>query len=243
MANLCSNQLEVRGLNRELLMFLKGLKGKPACYLDEEQVSTPIYTQNTYVPVPEEVLQSKTSQAGVDWKIAHWGTKWDAFQCEEYLEEELDEIVARLESSAPEENGGFIVSFNTPWTPIVPWVETIASQFPQLCFDLYYEESGCNFAGHLKIEDGDMGHWTYEDVVEYWLNEGVRSLGEVFQEFEDLYLQPEDLVSRPTEPEFEWEWKTHLLELLESEVQEFFGSALASGCLTRDILENEFLAN
>lgn len=65
--------------------------------------------------------------------MQNWGTKWDieaelVSDDDEYLEYE----------------------FNSAWSPPVPWLEKVAKDFPNLDFNLRYEEEGIGFMGCAK---------------------------------------------------------------------------------------------
>ncbi len=104
------------------------------------------------------------------WHIDNWGTKWDA----------KDTIVEQLDDQ------NFNVRFHTAWSPPIDWFEKIIPMYPQLEFDLIFDEESCDFCGRMTgiegeidlevgkpyftdendnrvIYDRDKGQWKYED--------------------------------------------------------------------------------
>jgi len=72
-----------------------------------------------------------------EWNVAHWGTKWNAYDINE------PEIV----------KGSATYHFNTAWSPPIPVVKRMAEIFPALRFELVYEEES-DFYGKLVCQDG-----------------------------------------------------------------------------------------
>ena len=66
------------------------------------------------------------------WCIQNWGTKWDA--CDVGVEYEDSEILA--------------LQFNTAWSPPEGVVEKLREKFPDLSFQCFYDEPGCEIAGY-----------------------------------------------------------------------------------------------
>ena len=71
-----------------------------------------------------------------DWRCAYWGTKWDA--CEPHIDNN--------------DINFFSVSFDTAWRPPIDWIDNIMEDFPDLCFELEYDEPGMCFGGLLQAQ-------------------------------------------------------------------------------------------
>ena len=71
-----------------------------------------------------------------NWSIANWGTKWDA--CEPHIDNN--------------DINFFSVSFDTAWGPPIEWIDNIMQDFPDLCFELEYDEPGMCFGGLLQAQ-------------------------------------------------------------------------------------------
>lgn len=69
-----------------------------------------------------------------DWSIEHWGTKWNAYDCE----------------GVPEEG---VLTFGTAWNPPEKVIEKLFEKYPNGDIDWYYEETGMCFAGHCHPDE------------------------------------------------------------------------------------------
>ena len=67
-----------------------------------------------------------------DWNVRNWGTKWDVAVSykEEYPETELME----------ESETSLAYRFNTAWSPPLPAIEALSAQYPDVEFNLSFEE-------------------------------------------------------------------------------------------------------
>lgn len=66
-----------------------------------------------------------------DWCVKNWGTKWDAGEASiyEHSEEEAE------------------IVFDTAWGPPIEWVKIVELKYPDLRFELHYDEPGMGFKG------------------------------------------------------------------------------------------------
>ena len=80
------------------------------------------------------------SQAWWDWRVQHWGTKWD--------------VEATLEDDTSEDYLEYY--FDSAWSPPTEWLQKVAKDFPELEFRLHYEESGVGFTGITKAHNGEV---------------------------------------------------------------------------------------
>jgi hypothetical protein len=126
----------VRGPAKEATRFKKQAAGHDPWMTPKEKASHPPSPLNFHslVPIPENILQSGNAEAGHDWKMAHWGTKWGA--CDAGLVDESD--------------GCLMYSFNTAWLPPIAFLENVCEQWPPLTFILEYDECGMGFKGIAK---------------------------------------------------------------------------------------------
>lgn len=81
-----------------------------------------------------------------DWNVNNWGTKWDVAVSnnEEYPETELME----------ESDTSLAYRFNTAWSPPLPAIATISQQYPNLEFNLSYEEE-TGWGGEIEFLAGE----------------------------------------------------------------------------------------
>jgi hypothetical protein len=118
---------------------------------------------NTVVPMPEHLKNTKApsddgSENWYDWSVTNWGTKWGA--CDPVIDYRVGGKVA-------------MYSFDTAWSPPVDWYEKVIEAYPDLDFDLEWEEGGMGFAGRLAGTKGIVGgieEWTIiwdEEAGEY----------------------------------------------------------------------------
>ena len=66
------------------------------------------------------------------WCIDNWGTKWDADMHDiEYQDSEILEL-----------------TFNTAWSPPEGVMEKLREKYPELSFQCFYDEPGCEISGY-----------------------------------------------------------------------------------------------
>lgn len=94
----------------------------------------------------EEQMKFKTND-WYSWNVRNWGTKWDvgASNDDEYPETDLH----------IDEPNHLVYSFNTAWSPPVPAVEKISQQYPNLTFDLEYQEE-TGWGGEIVFKAGEV---------------------------------------------------------------------------------------
>ena len=102
-----------------------------------------------YGPQPEVDLTKPitfSSDHWYDWNVRNWGTKWDVAvsEDEKYPETELME----------ENANNLIYRFNTAWSYPEPAVMKLAEQYPDLTFNLDYEEE-TGWGGEIEYRLGD----------------------------------------------------------------------------------------
>lgn len=73
-----------------------------------------------------------------DWRIATWGTKWNA---DGTTVEQIDSQTATI-------------SFVTAWSPPTNIVLTLSEKFPELKFSMEYDEPGVDFRGTYECVGG-----------------------------------------------------------------------------------------
>lgn len=111
---------------------------------------------DSIMPVPEplmnddwqnnkEVSASNKDKHGFtgwyDWRVANWGTKWEA----------IDPSDIKVE---PEH---YQVFFQTAWSPPEPWVRFASKKFPHLDFTMeYHEEAGMYASELVKFKEGEV---------------------------------------------------------------------------------------
>lgn len=89
----------------------------------------------------------KVSNHWYDWNITNWGTKWDVAKRDEN-DWRSTEIVERVD-------GNVIYRFDTAWSPPLEVISILSFQFPELVFDLEYEEE-TGWGGSALFQNGVM---------------------------------------------------------------------------------------
>jgi len=164
MPNWCYNSLCVSG-NKEILADFVSKTLVPCNMSSEEEYDeSHRFTFNILHPTPkalegntsplrklegEDDTQFKERMAenvrlyGADdwyrWHLDNWGTKWDASSTSV---EQLDET-------------NFNVQFHTAWSPPIDWFEKIIPMYPQLEFDLIFDEESQDFCGRMTGIEGE----------------------------------------------------------------------------------------
>jgi len=165
MPNWCYNSLCVSG-NKEILADFVSKTLVPCNMSSEEEYDeSHRFTFNILHPTPkalegntsplrklegEDDTQFKERMAenvrlyGADdwyrWHLDNWGTKWDASSTSV---EQLDET-------------NFNVQFHTAWSPPIDWFEKIIPMYPQLEFDLIFDEESQDFCGRMTGIEGEV---------------------------------------------------------------------------------------
>ena len=140
MPNHCRNNLTVSGPKMELVKFFRGIND------DGENCSI----LKTYYPCPKELLEQvsnyterpdmKAKYGYSDWYgwcCDNWGTKWGDYDLNIELFEDC-----------------ISADFDSAWAPPISGLVGVSKKFPELKFELEYDEPGMEFAGVAVIKDG-----------------------------------------------------------------------------------------
>lgn len=161
MPNWVANRISITGSDAELERFVEQAKAEPPTFravdsTDTEEKgewNTPFSFANFICP-PQEALDSgeywathgfsegkesgNTPNNWYNFNTREWGTKWDAGQAE-------------VEKTAE----GVAVAFETAWSPPEPIFHAMVEQFPDLTFDIWWEEEQ-GFGAELTGENGEL---------------------------------------------------------------------------------------
>lgn len=114
-----------------------------------------------------------------DHNCSRYGTKWDIGPIDTFYEDGYTELA---------------LSFDTAWSPCVPFVKTLCEKY-KVNAVLEYAESGCDFAGRLTLEredkeDGELcvheEQWDYHEGL-YTLDRQAWFDGELEWAMENAY--------------------------------------------------------
>ena len=84
--------------------------------------------------MPPSFPDGTTDDRWYSWRLANWGTKWDAYEVE------IDDS---------ELHYGFEVSFDTAWSPPEEICYAIKEQFDDVSVSWFFDEPGMEVAGYL----------------------------------------------------------------------------------------------
>jgi hypothetical protein len=124
----CRNRLTVTGPGDVLESFVAGVK------TDEQPLSF-----ETIAPTPQELLKS----GWYEWRIEHWGTKWDA---------EFDDIGEPLRIRRTRATYVFL----TAWAPPIEWLGPASEAYPELIFRLDYSDQDGLYSGVHEVRNGKV---------------------------------------------------------------------------------------
>ena len=108
--------------------------------IEEDGTEASSLCMNNLYPMPKELEGTKAfgdEPNWYDWRVEHWGTKWDIDGCLEYDDEEYLEYC-----------------FDSAWAPPTAFLEKVSKDFPLLKFVLKYEEEGVGFIGRAIACNG-----------------------------------------------------------------------------------------
>lgn len=157
MPNWCANDLTITTKTpKQFVKLIQGITNNNDQPLDFNRV----------IPVPQELMDSsapnKTNPQEMinkygfadwyDFRVAKWGTKWNASDVEMSL-------VSPTEVT---------FSFNTAWSPPIPIIEAIARKYPFAEITLSYYEEGMGFAGEVGYHKGIQLYETEEETNCEW---------------------------------------------------------------------------
>lgn len=168
MPNWCSNYLTVEGDSKQLKEFLEKSKRITnladekefftfsGTYPEPDYKTTPValtYPEisagfKTGVEKEKILLNEPTIREGSwwDWRVQNWGTKWEP--CDTYMHTQTKDNVE--------------MSFETAWGPPVEWLEKVSKDFPDLEFNLEYDEPGMCFGGHTYAHGNTFEHEVWD---------------------------------------------------------------------------------
>ena len=155
MPNHCSNTLTISGITKiqwsEIAATIDSSENDKSSFLKTfypEPKWDNIPNQQGELPSPGNGRGCRCWSDGTqddrwyDWRIQHWGTKWEIFDCfSDFLHE-----AAGTE---------FSLSFSTAWSPLnEKCLQEVSKHFPGALLTNYYEEEGEDFCGVTVAKNG-----------------------------------------------------------------------------------------
>jgi len=136
--DLCRNRLTVSGDTQELAAFVDRVR------TDEQPLSF-----ETIAPTPADLLK----EGWYEWRIEHWGTKWDA---------EFEDVTEPLRVRRTRATYVFLTVFG----PSVAWIDRASEAFPALIFRLDYAAVDGSFSGVKEVRGGEVVREAHEPALE-----------------------------------------------------------------------------
>jgi hypothetical protein len=146
MPNWCANRLQVRGTREEVGRFARIAGNTPNGGVVEDAIVIAETHGNGDAAVANAIIETNRSEhspfsfAGhvpepehkgndewYNWRLQHWGTKWDADSASLRLVDENGQWMAEIE-------------FMTAWSPPDQWLAAAYEQHPELRFELLWNE-------------------------------------------------------------------------------------------------------
>ena len=140
MPNWCGNSLTITGTADQLQTFHTNNVEKGDLDSNEDRLDF-----NASIPMPEELKND-----GDSWYIfntMNWGTKWNA---------QNTSVSYNWENKGQGIIKSITYDFDTAWGPPMAWISTTASFYPDIQFELKYEEPNMDFSGILIIKDKEV---------------------------------------------------------------------------------------
>lgn len=162
MPNWCSNFLSIIGPAKSIEALLKAGAGKDTALSFDKLHPTPtelVHTQstgnlNTMLQSLVVEPQNPDHEDWYSWRVRNWGTKWD--------------INAQITHDEKFGRGQRSISmvFESAWAPPVKGIQKLSELFPDLEFDLEFEEPGMGFKGGAKAKAGNLTDDWQEEFTE-----------------------------------------------------------------------------
>lgn len=192
MPNHCNNTLGVLGKTEEVEKFVEFVTNKDFVKKGDEYtifknlMPMPEELEGTTSPsktINKELIEKYGSDNWYDWCYKNWGTKWgdysitksDLANLVQYSYPFKEDGVKDYDNGIEDTSNSYVhFYYDTAWGPGSEELSILlCNQFPNLNFNLYYEEPGMGFAGQVKIKEGVIVcndswdfHSTCDDISE-----------------------------------------------------------------------------
>lgn len=140
MPNWCGNKMIVSGPEGRVDEFVRQAEGPGPKFLDSDgELSVSLLSFHQLVPLPDDALAGPYDPNGYEAEHEYWGVKWGA--CEVDREYEPGDSWASYR-------------FETAWNYPYEFLRRASMRFPELDFDLEYEEPNTEMFGRIEIQNG-----------------------------------------------------------------------------------------
>ena len=144
MPNWCFNDLRVSGPAADLKRSQNQAREVAAPQRTEHEPVPEVFSFQSLLPIPPELIGANSQGAARDWCLLHWGCRSRA---------------VRTVQASTTRDAGVIYQFETPWSPPVPFLRKLSVLWPSLVFALNYEEPLAGFRGSARAAAGVMKHF------------------------------------------------------------------------------------
>ena len=141
-----------------------------------------------------------------DWRVEHWGTKWEVNDPVFILQDDFDGKMTRL-----------ICFFDTAWSPPLDAYEHFLAQDGGCEIEAYYCEPGCQFAGvfinggHKEICDEEFDAPIEKRSDLWWMIDEHMGLDDIYEMTHEDDEEDEDEVEDEDEEDI-WAWRTRMIK-------------------------------
>jgi hypothetical protein len=156
MPNWCENKVVVYGAHDDVTAFTQMVRG--------HQTS---FSLAQIVPEPPS-----DGDSWYNWRIEHWGTKWDTNNC-------IDNGIC-----GEGEDASIEYRFDTAWSPPLEAMDVLAEKCPTLKIVIHYFEGGMEFGGTREYAEGGCIN-DDDDMETAYFELNGRTLAEARAEWEE----------------------------------------------------------
>jgi hypothetical protein len=182
MPNWCHNTLTVSGDPEEVAAYVEhvkvpptkremhagGVDGPEGEYEDPGQPLS--FAKDVPEPAEHDLGEGGMFPGWYEWRVNHWGTKWDANftggSLVAFGDETADIDASEKRRGALELPGSVQYKFDTAWSPPYYWLIASSEKHPELEFVLRFGEVGNGVAGQFKVVAGLVVEETDLEVEE-----------------------------------------------------------------------------
>jgi hypothetical protein len=177
MPNHCSNTLGVLGKTEDVEKFIAFItndgpdKEENKYQLFKNLMPMPKELEGTTSPSKssnEELIKKYGTDNWYDWCNTNWGTKWGDYNIDKSQVSTLVQYSYPIgidgckdyDNSIEDRSNSYVhFYYDTAWAPGSDQLcDALCLKFPELNFNLYYEEQGMGFAGQVKIKKGEISY-------------------------------------------------------------------------------------
>lgn len=141
MPNWTHNTLTITGHKQTIQRLAKLLKSEQGCFTFNNIIPCPQALMGDDWQSDKNIARKNVEQYGYegwyDWRVAKWGTKWEASEPRWHNKE----------------GGGIIYTFDTAWSPPTELVDEIARRFPSLRIEHEVHEEAGLFPSYIRTYD------------------------------------------------------------------------------------------